>query len=105
MAEIPIKFKISASEGVIPDIPGHENLHPLHLASYSAITADVPPIVSFQGIYKHMILRQKRSGKPIDNHKELGKAVKHFEDGDLSQIMTAQVTFSFFYACSDLRKY
>ena len=97
MAEIPIKLKTSASDGVIPDIPGHENLPPLHLASYSAISADVPPTVSFQEIYKHMILRLTRSGKPIDNHKGLDKAVKHFEAGDLSQIMTAQVKFSFIY--------
>ena len=97
MAEIPIKFKMSASEGVIPDIPGHENLPPLHFVSYSAISADVRPTVSFQEIYKHMILRQTRSGKAIDNHKGLDKAVKHFETGDLSQIMTAQVTFSFIY--------
>ena len=46
--KIPIKFKMSASEGVIPDIPGQENLPPLHLASYSAISADVPPTVSFK---------------------------------------------------------
>ena len=97
MAEIPIKFKTSASEGVIPDIPGHENLPPLHFVSYSAISADVRPTVSFQEIYKHMILRQTRSGKAIDNHKGLDKAVKHFETGDLSQIMTAQVTFRFIY--------
>ena len=97
MAEIPIKFKISGSEGVIPEITGHENLPPLHLASYWAISADVPSTVSFYEIYKHTILRQTRSGKAIDNHKGLDKAVKHFETGDLSQIMTAQITFSFIY--------
>ena len=67
-------IKMSASEGVIPDIPGHENLPPLHFVSYSAISADVRPTVSFQEIYKHMILRQTRSGKAIDNHKGLDKA-------------------------------
>ena len=83
MAEIPIQLKTSASEGVIPDIPGHENqnLPPLHFVSYSAISADVRPTVSFQEIYKHMILRQTRSGKPFVNHKGLDKAVKHFEAG------------------------
>ena len=48
MAEIPIKLKISASEGVISDNPGHENLPPLHLASYSAISANVPPTYHFK---------------------------------------------------------
>ena len=65
MAEIPIKFIMSASEGVIPDIPGHGNLPPLHLASYSAISADVPPTVSFQEIFKHMILRQTNQGNQL----------------------------------------
>ena len=65
MAEIQINLKTSASEGVIPDIPRHENLPPLHLASYSAISADVPPTASFQENYKHMILGQTNQGNQL----------------------------------------
>ena len=61
MVEMPIKFKMSASEGVIPDILGHENLP--HFIS--AISADVPPTVSFQEINKHMILRQTNQGNHL----------------------------------------
>ena len=86
---------MSASERDIPDILGYVKLEPT-LASYSAISADVPPTVSFQEIYKHMFQVQTKSGKPMDYHKGLDKVVKHFEAGDLS-IMTAQATFSFIY--------
>ena len=47
MAEIPIKFKMSASEGVIPDIPGHENLPPLHLHVAHAHTHVLLPLAIY----------------------------------------------------------
>lgn len=38
-----------------------------------------------------MILRHTEDGKEVKNFKGLDRAVKHFEAGDISQIMTAHV--------------
>ncbi|XP_062619907.1 uncharacterized protein LOC134281464 [Saccostrea cucullata] len=92
MTEIPLKLKMSPSEGVIPEIQGHENLPPLHLASYSALSSDGTPTLFFKEIYLHMVLRLTKDGERVNNYKGLDKAVKHFEAGDLSQIMTAQAS-------------
>ena len=97
MSTLQRLMKMSSSEGVIPEIPGHENLPPLHLASYSALSSDATPTLSFKEIYRHMVLRLTKEGERINNYKGLDKAVKHFEAGDLSQIMTAQVTISFVF--------
>lgn len=92
LTDLPIKYQATTLDGIIPDIPGHENLPPLQLASYSAIPPNSLPKISFQQIYHHMILRRTVDGKEVNNYKGLDRAVKHFEAGDISQIVAAQVS-------------
>lgn len=92
LTDLPIKYQATTLDGIIPDIPGHENLPPLQLASYSAIPPNSLPKISFQQIYHHMILRRTVDGKEVHNYKGLDRAVKHFEAGDISQIVAAQVS-------------
>ncbi|XP_061195755.1 uncharacterized protein LOC133203981 [Saccostrea echinata] len=97
LQEVPIKYFASSLEGVVPDIPGHENLPPLQLASYITVTPTFMPQISFQQIYQHMILRKTTDGKEVNNHRGLDRAIKHFEAGDISQVMIAQIDDSVDY--------
>lgn len=91
LTEIPIKYQAASSVGIIPEVPGHENLPPVQSAAYSLVTPTSLPKISFQQIYHMMILRHTEEGKEVKNFKGLDRAVKHFEAGDISQIMTSHV--------------
>lgn len=67
---------------------------PTHCTSYLTLLSDATLILSFKEIYRHMILRLTEEGERIENHRRLEKVVQHFEAGDLSQIMTVQVSIS-----------
>ena len=87
---MPIKYQVAEQVGIVPEVPGHENRLPFQQASYSSATPTSLPKISFKQIYHHMIFRKTTDGRPVNNFKGLDRAVKHFEAGDVSQIMTAQ---------------
>lgn len=96
LTDLPIQYQATTLDGIVPDIPGHENLPPLQLASYSTIPPNSLPKI-FQQIYRHMILRRTVDGKEVNNYKGLDRAVKYFEGGDISQIVAAQIDDSVEY--------
>ena len=87
---ISIKYQVAEQVGIVPEVSGHENLLPFQQASYSAATPTSLPKISFQQIYHHMILRKTTNWRQLNNFEGLDRAVKHFEAGDVSQIITAQ---------------
>ena len=91
----PIDVKALPHEGLIPSISNGTVLPPFHQVLYLPITqaiSSIPlPDLSFSSIYSHLILRKTASGKSINNHKGMDKALKHFEAGDISKIELSKV--------------
>ncbi|KAJ8322150.1 hypothetical protein KUTeg_000621 [Tegillarca granosa] len=90
---------------VVPLIPGKENAPPYNCPVYISIPHPGLDIenVSFDMIYQFMIDRKRQTADTgnvsVNSFKALDRAVSHFQAGDVSEVMAAEVTYFIYHIC------
>lgn len=90
-------------QAVVPLIPGKENAPPYNCPVYISIPHPGLDIenVSFDMIYQFMIDRKRQTADTgnvsVNSFKALDRAVSHFQAGDVSEVMAAEVTYFIYH--------
>ncbi|KAJ8316469.1 hypothetical protein KUTeg_006483, partial [Tegillarca granosa] len=101
-------------QAVVPLIPGKENAPPYNCPVYISIPHPGLDIenVSFDMIYQFMIDRKRQTADTgnvsVNSFKALDRAVSHFQAGDVSEVMAAEVTYFIYhivYVCETRTHY